>query len=157
MRGTGDDGSARQPRALQKEQKPDRRRSQGSEQFGAGPVAGQNQRNRHRVGHRQREFLRAGACEHDFTAAWKILAAVNAPTRFYCEPGSPFFAKAASFSEAGRRLDLRQSTVSQHIRRLEQATWRRLFVCDTRNVTLPADGQAMVALAPWHSRSQRAR
>ena len=39
-------------------------------------------------------------------------------------------AKAASFSEAGRRLDLSQSTVSQHIRRLEQAAGRRLFVRD---------------------------
>ena len=56
-------------------------------------------------------------------------------------------AKAASFSEAGRRLNLRQSTVSQHIRRLEQAAGRRLFVRDTHTVTLTADGQAMVALA----------
>jgi DNA-binding transcriptional LysR family regulator len=56
-------------------------------------------------------------------------------------------AKAASFSEAERRLDLSQSTVSQHIRRLEQAAGRRLFVRDTHNVTLTADGQAMVALA----------
>ena len=56
-------------------------------------------------------------------------------------------AKAASFSEAGRRLDLSQSTVSQHIRRLEQEAGRRLFVRDTHDVTLTADGQAMVALA----------
>ena len=56
-------------------------------------------------------------------------------------------AKAASFSEAERRLDLTQSTVSQHIRRLEQEAGRRLFVRDTQNVTLTADGQAMVALA----------
>jgi DNA-binding transcriptional LysR family regulator len=56
-------------------------------------------------------------------------------------------AKAASFSEAGRRLNLRQSTVSQHIQRLEQAAGRRLFVRDTHSVTLTADGQAMVALA----------
>ena len=56
-------------------------------------------------------------------------------------------AKAASFSEAGRRLGLRQSTVSQHIRRLEEAAGRRLFVRDTHSVTLTADGQAMVALA----------
>ena len=56
-------------------------------------------------------------------------------------------AKAASFSEAGRRLGLRQSTVSQHIRRLEQAASRRLFVRDTHSVTLTADGQAMLGLA----------
>jgi DNA-binding transcriptional LysR family regulator len=45
-------------------------------------------------------------------------------------------AKAASFSEAGRRLGLRQSTVSQHIRRLEEAASRRLFVRDTHSVAL---------------------
>ena len=56
-------------------------------------------------------------------------------------------AKAGSFTEAGRRLGLRQSTVSQHIRRLEQAAGRRLFVRDTHSVTMTADGQAMVALA----------
>src|SRR5215469_3153129 len=54
---------------------------------------------------------------------------------------------ARNFSEAGRRLGLRQSTVSQHIRRLEEAAGRRLFVRDTHTVTLTADGQAMVALA----------
>ena len=56
-------------------------------------------------------------------------------------------AKAASFSEAGRRLGLRQSTVSQHIRRLEQAAGRRLFIRDTHSVRLTADGEAMLALA----------
>jgi DNA-binding transcriptional LysR family regulator len=56
-------------------------------------------------------------------------------------------AKAASFSEAGRRLGLRQSTTSQHIQRLETAAGRRLFIRDTHSVTLTADGEAMVALA----------
>ena len=56
-------------------------------------------------------------------------------------------AKTASFSEAGRRLGLRQSTVSQHIRRLEETASRRLFVRDTHSVTLTADGQAMLGLA----------
>jgi DNA-binding transcriptional LysR family regulator len=56
-------------------------------------------------------------------------------------------AKAASFSEAGRRLGLRQSTVSQHIQRLEAAATRRLFVRDTHSVVLTADGQAMLGLA----------
>jgi DNA-binding transcriptional LysR family regulator len=55
-------------------------------------------------------------------------------------------AKMASFSEAGRRLRLRQSTVSQHVQRLEAAAGRRLFVRDTHSVTLTADGQAMLAL-----------
>ena len=32
-------------------------------------------------------------------------------------------AQARSFSEAGRRLNLRQSTISQHIRKLEQGVW----------------------------------
>jgi DNA-binding transcriptional LysR family regulator len=56
-------------------------------------------------------------------------------------------ARAASFSDAGRRLGLRQSTVSQHVRRLEEAAGRRLFVRDTHSVALTADGQAMLALA----------
>jgi DNA-binding transcriptional LysR family regulator len=56
-------------------------------------------------------------------------------------------AKASSFSAAGRRLNLRQSTVGQHVRRLEHAAGRRLFIRDTHSVTLTADGQAMVALA----------
>src|ERR1700758_652529 len=54
---------------------------------------------------------------------------------------------AGSFTEAGRRLGLRQSTISQHVRRLEQATGRRLFVRDTHSVALTADGEAMLGLA----------
>jgi DNA-binding transcriptional LysR family regulator len=49
-----------------------------------------------------------------------------------------------SFSEAGRRLDLTQSSVSEHIRRLEQHFGRRLFVRDTHSVTLTPDGEAML-------------
>jgi DNA-binding transcriptional LysR family regulator len=56
-------------------------------------------------------------------------------------------AKAGSFTEAGRRLGLRQSTVSQHVRRLEQAAARRLFVRDTHSVALTPDGAAMLGLA----------
>jgi DNA-binding transcriptional LysR family regulator len=56
-------------------------------------------------------------------------------------------AKARNFTEAGRRLGLRQSTVSQHIRKLEEAASRRLFVRDTHNVTPTADGEAMLGLA----------
>ena len=55
--------------------------------------------------------------------------------------------KAGSFTEAGRRLGLRQSTVSQHVRRLEEAAARRLFVRDTHSVALTADGEAMLGLA----------
>jgi DNA-binding transcriptional LysR family regulator len=56
-------------------------------------------------------------------------------------------AQARSFSEAGRRLGLQQSTVSQHVRRLEEAASRRLFVRDTHSVALTADGEAMLGLA----------
>jgi len=56
-------------------------------------------------------------------------------------------AQARSFSEAGRRLGLQQSTVSQHVRRLEEAASRRFFVRDTHSVALTADGEAMLALA----------
>jgi DNA-binding transcriptional LysR family regulator len=56
-------------------------------------------------------------------------------------------AKARSFTEAGRRLGLRQSTVSQHVRRLEETASRRLFVRDTHSVALTADGEVMLGLA----------
>jgi DNA-binding transcriptional LysR family regulator len=56
-------------------------------------------------------------------------------------------AQARNFSEAGRRLGLRQSSISQHIRKLEQAAGRRLFVRDTHSVVLTADGEAMEGFA----------
>lgn len=56
-------------------------------------------------------------------------------------------ARARNFTEAGRRLGLRQSTVSQHIRKLEETATRRLFVRDTHHVTPTADGEAMFGLA----------
>src|SRR5450432_1898933 len=56
-------------------------------------------------------------------------------------------AQTRSFTAAGRRLGLRQSTVSQHVRRLEDATARRLFVRDTHSVALTADGDAMLGFA----------
>src|ERR1700722_19060249 len=52
-----------------------------------------------------------------------------------------------NFSEAGRRLGLRQSTVSQHIRKLEEEARRRLFVRDTHSVVPTADGEAMEGFA----------
>jgi DNA-binding transcriptional LysR family regulator len=56
-------------------------------------------------------------------------------------------AQVRSFSEAGRRLGLRQSTISQHIRRLEEQAGRRLFVRDTHSVISTPDGEAMEGFA----------
>jgi len=56
-------------------------------------------------------------------------------------------ARARNFTEAGRRLGLQQSTVSQHVRKLEDGAGRRLFVRDTHTVTLTADGEAMIGFA----------
>src|SRR6202167_3149736 len=56
-------------------------------------------------------------------------------------------AQTRNFTEAGRRLGLRQSTVSQHISKLEQASGRRLFVRDTPSVVPTADGEAMTGFA----------
>src|ERR1700758_3293668 len=56
-------------------------------------------------------------------------------------------AQTRSFTQAAERLGLRQSTVSQHIRRLEEEAGRRLFVRDTHSVTATADGEAMVEFA----------
>ena len=52
-----------------------------------------------------------------------------------------------SFTEAGRQLGLTQSSVSEHIRRLEQAIGRRLFVRDTHSLAITPDGEAMLAHA----------
>ena len=49
-----------------------------------------------------------------------------------------------SFTEAGRQLDLTQSSVSEHIRRLEQSVGRRLFVRDTHSLAMTPDGEAML-------------
>ncbi|MFF3749024.1 LysR family transcriptional regulator [Streptomyces sp. NPDC002018] len=56
-------------------------------------------------------------------------------------------AQTLSFTRAARRLGLRQSTVSQHIRRLEDATGRPLFTRDTHRVELTEDGEAMLGFA----------
>ncbi len=56
-------------------------------------------------------------------------------------------AHARNFSEAGRRLGLRQSTISQHVRKLEEEAGRRLFVRDTHSVVPTADGEAMEGFA----------
>jgi DNA-binding transcriptional LysR family regulator len=52
-----------------------------------------------------------------------------------------------SFTRAAERLKLRQSTVSQHIRKLEAATSRQLFLRDTHSVRLTGDGEAMIGFA----------
>ncbi|MFJ1653593.1 LysR substrate-binding domain-containing protein [Streptomyces sp. NPDC088337] len=56
-------------------------------------------------------------------------------------------AQTLSFTGAARRLGLRQSTVSQHVRRLEDATGRLLFARDTHSVELTEDGEAMLGFA----------
>nr|WP_189540548.1 LysR substrate-binding domain-containing protein [Streptomyces gelaticus] len=56
-------------------------------------------------------------------------------------------AQTLSFTRAARRLGVRQSTVSQHVRRLEDATGRQLFTRDTHRVDLTVDGEAMLGFA----------
>jgi DNA-binding transcriptional LysR family regulator len=56
-------------------------------------------------------------------------------------------AQSLSFTQAAQRLGLRQPTVSQQVRKLEEAVGRRLFVRDTRSVALTADGEAMAGFA----------
>jgi DNA-binding transcriptional LysR family regulator len=55
--------------------------------------------------------------------------------------------QAGSFTQAAQRLGLQQSTVSQHVKKLEIEAKRRLFIRDTHSVTLTADGDAMVGFA----------
>ncbi|WP_037579205.1 LysR substrate-binding domain-containing protein [Phaeacidiphilus oryzae] len=56
-------------------------------------------------------------------------------------------AQTGGFTSAARRLGLRQSTVSQHVRRLEDASGRRLFVRDTHTVELTGEGEVMLGFA----------
>lgn len=56
-------------------------------------------------------------------------------------------AQVLSFTQAARRLGVQQSTVSQHIRRLEEGTGCRLFSRDTHCVLLTEDGEAMLGFA----------
>ncbi|MFC9732389.1 LysR family transcriptional regulator [Streptomyces roseolus] len=56
-------------------------------------------------------------------------------------------AQTLSFTGAARRLGVRQSTVSQHVRRLEEAVGRPLFTRDTHSVELTGDGEAMLGFA----------
>ena len=52
-----------------------------------------------------------------------------------------------SFTLAAERLELGQSTVSQHIQRLEAGLGRRLVARDTHGVTLTTDGEALLGHA----------
>ncbi len=56
-------------------------------------------------------------------------------------------AETLSFTGAGQLLGLSQPTVSQHIRRLENAAGRSLVVRDTREVRLTDNGDAMLGFA----------
>lgn len=53
-------------------------------------------------------------------------------------------ASAKTFTGAARALRLRQSTVSQQIKRLEEAAGRRLLDRDTHHVTINAEGELML-------------
>jgi DNA-binding transcriptional LysR family regulator len=56
-------------------------------------------------------------------------------------------AQTGSFTQAAVRLGIRQPTVSQHIRKLEEAAGRVLVLRDTHTVTLTPDGEAMIGFA----------
>lgn len=56
-------------------------------------------------------------------------------------------AETLSFTQAGMRLGLSQPTVSQHVRKLEQAAGRTLVARDTRAVALTDNGEAMLGFA----------
>ncbi|MFT8245566.1 LysR substrate-binding domain-containing protein [Roseomonas sp. BN140053] len=56
-------------------------------------------------------------------------------------------AQARQFTAAGQQLGLGQSTVSQHIRKLEAAVGRPLLLRDTHSVSLTVDGEAMLGFA----------
>ncbi|MBB2926052.1 LysR family transcriptional regulator [Paraburkholderia silvatlantica] len=56
-------------------------------------------------------------------------------------------ARCHSFTEAARQLGLTQSSVSDHVRRLEAAIGRRLFIRDTHSLAITSDGEAMLAHA----------
>lgn len=56
-------------------------------------------------------------------------------------------ARTRSFTAAAGRLGLRQSTVSQHVRKLERVAGTTLLVRDTHSVELTGDGEAMTRFA----------
>ncbi|MGI8457754.1 MAG: LysR substrate-binding domain-containing protein [Propionibacteriaceae bacterium] len=56
-------------------------------------------------------------------------------------------AEGLSFTRAAAQLGVSQPTVSQHIRRLEEAAGRQLLSRDTRSVALSDNGEAMAGFA----------
>lgn len=56
-------------------------------------------------------------------------------------------AELRSFTGAAAQLGLQQSTVSQHLRRLEETVGRKLLQRDTHSVSLTSDGDAMLEFA----------
>src|ERR1700710_484534 len=56
-------------------------------------------------------------------------------------------AVSRSFTDGGRQLGLTQSSVSEHVRRLEEHVGRRLMTRDTHSLALTADGEAMLVHA----------
>jgi DNA-binding transcriptional LysR family regulator len=66
-------------------------------------------------------------------------------------------AQASSFREAGRRLNLSSSAISQSVARLERALATRLFERSTRSVQLTPEGQVLFAeVAPALASIERA-
>lgn len=63
-------------------------------------------------------------------------------------------AETRSFSRAARRLGLGQSTVSQHVRRLEELLGKRVLARDTHSVVPTPDGDALMPLARLALESQ---
>ncbi len=55
--------------------------------------------------------------------------------------------EVGSFSEAARRLGLSQSSVSEHVKKLESFSGCRLFLRDTHSNVLSEEGQAMLEFA----------
>lgn len=55
--------------------------------------------------------------------------------------------QTGSFTEAARRLGVGQSTITQHLQRLERSLERRLVARDTHQLQLTAEGEALLGYA----------